>query len=625
MFKSMENENSSNFKVLEMFNKKFNFCSDESWCIPVKPYEDPPYDFAEFQNNKRYLNAVKEKLNGYDLQEWSKHTKSRDPSTMIVRTIRSTYQPELITQAWCKFYEILCQYKLMSEKVILNKNLYSVHLCEAPGAFICALNHYIQLNNPDLQWDWLGTSLNPNYEGNCREKMIPDDRLINLSPNNWFFGVDFTGDLTKYHNHESLVAQLKEIDVQLITSDGSINCMSNPGDQEKIVEFLHYCEITTALKILGNGGNFVIKMFTMYEEGTISMLYLLNCSFEQVCIFKPCTSKSGNSEVYVICLKYRKDLIKSEFFEELLQPYKTGKIEKSLFKKADISETFIKQLYHCSIYFMEHQIKTINENITHFNKKESYSYYKFMNKKCKSIVNLFQSENKICGIGADKRVIKNANLNRHRFIDILNDTDNFNPNLYAKICTENIEEHIDLKIGKFITNLCYSKYHSVTNYDYHFTKKSNSLFNLIESKLKPLNLIISLNTFHKIYSVSQFHQILFKVCVNNLELCYKTNKNIIVIDLPLLTNFSVGLLYLISSCFQTFWFIKNAIILEKPDQSRICTIQKHFIQISNLYSTLNDNTSFVQDILQVIDTRKLQNGFFYKCICQYNVNVLRNK
>jgi cap2 methyltransferase len=34
-------------------------------------------------------------------------------------------------------------------------------------------------------------------------------------------------------------------------------------------------------------------------------MFLLCCSFTTVQVFKPATSKEGNSEVYVVCLEYR--------------------------------------------------------------------------------------------------------------------------------------------------------------------------------------------------------------------------------------------------------------------------------------------------------------------------------
>lgn len=51
----------------------------------------------------------------------------------------------------------------------------------------------------------MATTLNPNYEGNQLSEMIPDDRLIKYTLDNWNFGSDFTGDITKFHNHAAII------------------------------------------------------------------------------------------------------------------------------------------------------------------------------------------------------------------------------------------------------------------------------------------------------------------------------------------------------------------------------------------------------------------------------------
>ena len=94
--------------------------------------------------------------------------------------------------------------------------------------------------------------------------------------------------------------------VDLVTADGSIDCQSDPGRQESIVSPLHECEIIAAMNILPEGGNFVLKMFTVFESETVCLLYLLAVSFRHVDMFKPATSKEGNSEVYVVCKDFDK-------------------------------------------------------------------------------------------------------------------------------------------------------------------------------------------------------------------------------------------------------------------------------------------------------------------------------
>jgi hypothetical protein len=54
-----------------------------------------------------------------------------------------------------------------------------------------------------------------------------------------------------------------------------------------------------------SGGSFLLKIFTIYEQETVCLMFLLCSSFTCVRVCKPATSKEGNSEVYVVCLEYK--------------------------------------------------------------------------------------------------------------------------------------------------------------------------------------------------------------------------------------------------------------------------------------------------------------------------------
>ena len=135
--------------------------SPDSW-FTAKSFESDP----EFQQMKEELNNVKGLLNSMPLAKWHKHTKFQNPAGLIIGEVRRQAKAELLTQAFLKFMEILCRFPALIPD---NKNEYNtLHLCEAPGAFITALNHQIKTNhtNSAMKWNWIASTLNPYFEGN---------------------------------------------------------------------------------------------------------------------------------------------------------------------------------------------------------------------------------------------------------------------------------------------------------------------------------------------------------------------------------------------------------------------------------------------------------------------------
>lgn len=354
-------------KLISFFEKKFCYTSrgDEEWpwpCLATSPHEQD-WHHEVISQLRDQLNTCKDSLSDKDIKAWHAHTSATNLAGTVCSTLRANFKPELCTQAWCKFFEILWSYPVVS---VDDPHLFTVHLCEAPGAFITSLNHYLTNKAFTGKWGWIGTTLNPYYEGNDLAKMIVDDRLIRKTLANWFFG-DGTGNIMNKNNFTQLLELVgtKE-SVKLVTADGSIDCQNNPSKQEAIVSHLHLCEVFTALHILVRGGTFVIKFFTMFEPSSIGLIYLLVKFFEKVNVFKPATSKQGNSEVYIVCLNYlgldvcpNPDMLNS--LQQLI--FSDACIPDCLWDMSSIPASFFELHLHCCRLFTGWQEAVIKNNL----------------------------------------------------------------------------------------------------------------------------------------------------------------------------------------------------------------------------------------------------------------------
>ncbi|XP_034234318.1 cap-specific mRNA (nucleoside-2'-O-)-methyltransferase 2 [Thrips palmi] len=353
----------------ESFSKRFSFESAD-WRLPDPDtlFTSEPWKINQFLRQKQRLNTVKDELNDLPLQDWHKHTRRRNIAGNIIWQLRNKIDPEFPTQAWCKFYENVASFPLVPVKAIKNKCLNSIHLCEAPGAFITSLNHFLHANyGDDFKFDWRAVTLNPYYEGNPLSCMINDDRLILKTLDKWLFGEDNTGDLMQPANLKSIAEGASQLgQILLVTADGSIDCQDNPAEQEDIVSWLHYCETVAALQILAPGGSFLVKMFTFYEHFSIGLMYLLNCVFKKVIVNKPVTSKEGNSEVYVVCLDYHGAHAIKPWLDVLSKHYGPKAPPTTLFCMDDLPVCFVDQLYRCADFFRKAQTRVIEENLRSF-------------------------------------------------------------------------------------------------------------------------------------------------------------------------------------------------------------------------------------------------------------------
>lgn len=117
---------------------------------------------------KKQLNQVKSELDWFPLDAWHNHTRRMNVGQLITQYVKQYFNPEFSSQAWGKMFEMLCEFCLIPSHILNQlvdanteivegseavKKVYfdSVHLCEAPGAFISALNHFIQISFQNME------------------------------------------------------------------------------------------------------------------------------------------------------------------------------------------------------------------------------------------------------------------------------------------------------------------------------------------------------------------------------------------------------------------------------------------------------------------------------------------
>lgn len=277
------------------------------------------------------------------------------------------------------------------------------------GAFITSTNHYLKLHHPHTNFHYTATTLNPYYEGNALGNAILDDRFILHTMKNWFFGDEYNGDILNTDNIYSLIAHCKsQGDIDMVTADGSCDCLDNPEHQEEYVSKLHTAEFITILALLNDRGSMLLKLFTFYELSTISMLYVLNCCFTSVHLFKPACSKEGNSEVYVIGIGYKKHVMTEAHIKKIIENFMIS--ENSLLPLNTLPVDFLTQVTNAARFFMNKQVNVIEGNIRTFMKYDKQECFRIKSLK-EETVNHYLKLYNVRSIPENQKLLQGVRFN----------------------------------------------------------------------------------------------------------------------------------------------------------------------------------------------------------------------
>ena len=208
---------------------------------------------------------------------------------------------------WLKITEILHKIKVIDST---KTNLKSFHICELSGSFINAISFFIDLNNYNIAWSWKAQTMNPKSNIIYNEKLITNDfdkidldnldinneNLLDIHYDNYDFGSDNTGDITKYENLQYY--RNNHNDYDLIT----VGCGTQHNNSEFKFLFSQYLMIFSCCK---KGGSSVLKrVFPIENSQELNMLYLFYCLFENVIVYKP-KLNYHSQEYFLIGLNYK--------------------------------------------------------------------------------------------------------------------------------------------------------------------------------------------------------------------------------------------------------------------------------------------------------------------------------
>jgi len=285
---------------------KYSFNSVE-YKLPNIKVETKNKSSVSILNNfyNKLLNENKNKIDKYyDSNLWDKTKKIINPYELVYITNKktryksvSTFEP--LSRSFYKMIEMsnifLKDYKNLKEKVR------TLHLAEGPGGFIEGWRYFRNYNKDDTLYGITLISKNieiPSWKKtNAFLKENPQIKII--------YGRDGRGDLYNHQNINYLGTRLGLNSIPIITGDGGFDFSVSYNQQEVYASKLLFGQILSALKCQKIGGVFILKFFDMNNLLTLDFLFLLQCVYSSINIYKPFTSRVANSERYIICKDFK--------------------------------------------------------------------------------------------------------------------------------------------------------------------------------------------------------------------------------------------------------------------------------------------------------------------------------
>ena len=314
-----------------------------------------------------YLIKIKQQINNY-LHLWDVYKKYTNPyeyiHTIIPDKKFSVSKIKPLSRSFYKMIEICENFNCLSDIAL---PLTSFHLAEGPGGFIEAL---IYLRN-NIDDNYYGMTLQssdidiPSWRKSTEFLKKNKNVHIENGPKN-------NGDLMEKANLEYCYKTYKN-SMDIITGDGGFDFSIDFNNQEQNSIKLIFSQICFALAMQKQGGTFILKIFDIFTQSTLDLIYILSNYYENINIFKPHTSRIANSEKYLICQGFHLD--NYDIIEHFISIFDTTINNKSFivrFLNIPLPYIFINKIEEYNAIFGQQQIENINGTITKIMNNEKF-------------------------------------------------------------------------------------------------------------------------------------------------------------------------------------------------------------------------------------------------------------
>ena len=345
------------------FNKQNidKYIIDPDASFNIKMNNDNDNDTISISKSlKIYMDNIKKKINE-SLVDWDIYKKYTNPYEYIHTIISNSTKISVskikpLSRSFYKMIEISNIFNIFDDYT--NKSINSFHLAEGPGGFIEAFV-YLRKNPADNYYGMTLMSDNINIPSWKKSKLfLQKNNNINIET-----GQTKTGDLMR---KENLLYCLEKYhnSMDIVSGDGGFDFSIDFNKQEQICTDLVFAQICFALAIQKSGGTFILKIFDIFTEASIDLLYILSHAYTKIYIIKPNTSRVANSEKYIICknfkLKNSRDFVMklSKIYDILNNKNDNTYINR--FLTIDIPSYYINKIEEINAIFGQQQIENIN-------------------------------------------------------------------------------------------------------------------------------------------------------------------------------------------------------------------------------------------------------------------------